>query len=829
MLKLFSTHLAMCFIFASCLNERLSFLDSAYKKDNPLSAHQDRLPAKSDISCLKDNFNITFFKKEIFKLESELNLSVDKRGSFAHLNYSDLPAASILFLEQFSQKSTDKFFEDKKHFQKNIKKESFGELGAVYDFSSCTDIPCLINVVYKSPEGISGYFTYYWYLKMGHLLSFDNLIQGQKSDQGSVYYKDAKHKFEDYLWKEQEFHDFFVAQHYMPESFVNLSNLRVVERTPSIMGIENIGPLTAGVASSAGYIIFRKGESSYGTYSNQGATVFGIVHEYAHIYEYLYQINNKEYLSNTKKWLDTKKWKKLFFNRKDGSSTYQWKSDDRIDSFVSRYASSSPAEHFAESIRYYSLDPQLFYSKSTPSEFSIIKEVFGELEFDSKKIKEKLSLDLKMNLIKDIREIEINCKSLSNNCIQEKTQIALKSHIEILKESDYFACQAFEDSEVENDVIDYASANVSSFIQKWKPKDYKITEDLKAEVGFLYYLECSSDDDTKSCYNEKISSYLSTFLSDENTQIENDLIELFKSKNNFTQIQSKVYKKYSNALVVLAPYYMEEVQSIMLECKSVAEKSNEAYLSGDFSSGEIFIKPSVINCINQSDLVNRVLQASNSEFPVGDVELNYLSKLLKAKIQQTLSQTFLNQAQIEKISTLNVIESGEASVTNKIIFNLDWVRPYDDKIKLMASCISKLRGENSLKLVYHLEKDFVLGRYKEICTNILDRGSFISAKEKLEKLFEEQYEKTWSSIFNEETKRSFLNCRRDLSDDRGKFKRGQVKKCLNNKYRKIILSSINKVCLEPYKKCHDQNKLAQSEVSKNESVFKDLYRVFKEL
>ncbi len=269
--------------FAACTKkvENKLLLDHWSVREKEVSIVERKLAAAGDAECMIDTFTEETLKAEIASIEEKYKKEQKLEGSFEHLDFRDLPVTQAKYLKIYGESLGDQSGDVK------------------YDFSSCTDVPCLLNKIYGQDSGLEGYAIYLWYLKTGYFLSVDNKIsitETKKTDQGGSYleeresigiYQKKPYPFKDILFSKDELYAFWRLSHMLPSSYSNIPKLKEIQRIPRNMSLENKGGATCGLAWSGGWIQLTDSCLTFG-YNNKdsGFLYEAVTHALAHQIDY---------------------------------------------------------------------------------------------------------------------------------------------------------------------------------------------------------------------------------------------------------------------------------------------------------------------------------------------------------------------------------------------------------------------------------------------------------------------------------------------------------------------------------------------------------------
>lgn len=832
--------LAPILFLAACSKkvENKLLLDHWAKKENEISIVERKLAAAGDAECMMDTFTEETLKSEISLIEDKYKKEKKLEGKWEHLDFRDLPVTQAKYLQDYGKLLGDQTQELK------------------FDFSSCSDVPCIINKVYGQDSGVEGYAVYLWYLKTGYFLSIDNnisIVDEYKNARGGTFYKEResigvyfnkKYPFKDILFSKDELYAFWRISHMLPQSYLRISQLKQIQRIPRTMNIENSGSLTCGLAWSGGWIQLTDNCLTFG-YNNKdsGFLYEAVTHEMAHQIDYSQAKMGESYRSREADWMSASGWEEKEDRVGDGPSASVIRTlsiKKGFTNFVSGYAQTSPAESFADTL-------SLYLHKGDHTKKSITSELYklvqkGYYADNEHTLDENINRIIQKNYpryLKDILDITVSClepstDSRSNyfsgftfqqsippliqNCMGVGAELLEKTVFAHIKITEPEGCNIAKTKidgtkklqtawrKVVADQIDDAFGkmkNDSEYLARIKQFYEKLAGDTEPQK---VYVSCFGDLEEKSCYDQKLRELAEKKVATlkPNQAQADEMISLYIDSFTFQKVKDQVNSFYQNFLKGQTAVITESAELIWNQCLQVRPDDQESPTGTLFNIGSAYMVSSLYNCLNYGlpeSIKNTVrsLEINGQRIQDGKEE-QILSSLVLPIIIDELKIKFLDgtKQEQEKISDYQKTQKDHLAANMKSSFA--WATNYVDNQKIINDCKNQVLKDISLDLYFHKKSEALDGMLNEICGPIpksQEFGQYLnSIRGELEGKSYQTLEGYVLEAAAEKAKGCLIKFPADTALNRIKF-RDQRESCLKNEWSEIEKNAIGRLNAEP--------------------------------
>lgn len=707
-----------------------SWLSSQVKNRQSRLPAQVSLESNSTPECKVDLFTVEELKREASFYESQLESKTKLKGNWKHLDLEDLPLAQARFFKAIGN--------------------NFGDLSNPnsLDVSMCGDPACVVNKVYNSASGIEGWAIYVWWLKMGNIISFKNVIYKNtffdKTPNIPGQYNGGTYHLQDFLFTKDELYAFWKMSNYLPIQYKTLTNLYEIQRIPKGATIKGYPPPTCGIAWGNGYVLLQDGCLKFENNSNneRGSIYHLVHHEFSHILDNFRSGKPEQYLysSVNEPWLSEGKWTtEEYLNPTSEVIEKRWKTGLTANDFVTDYASISPIEHFAESLAYFRFNGEHTKSKVPVSTYSFIKSsIYNQVEYTDEGMQVYLRQQIERNLIPLVFQATMDCyqkehlensgKSLSiaelpsalslgkRQCLYEKRQALIEQSLAEVKLNTADGCSYLRLNDIvlnfQNSMKEWISSQFRSHIQK-ALEDEKYFEQLgrfyqelaNGIVPIQLMTDCYKEGDERACYSQKIKNYIDQIITDASTDKERlsaDLESKFLETYGFELVRSEMIKSYQDFISTQSLLISESALELWGSCASGEISNAQPPIAGPFSVGTGWMVSSQYNCLNQEiskELGNTVSQMNfNGDEISSDKEkqiltdlslVNYLSEL-----QRLMTQAKLVEYE-ELVQTVGTVDS----LRDFLLSDFSWVKAFETDTRRM--CLVKAVSLLPTDLRYH--------------------------------------------------------------------------------------------------------------------------------
>ncbi len=700
------------------------------------------------LECRGDFFTVKYLKDEIKIIETKLQGQKNLTGQWKHLNFENLPTAQAEFLKRYQNQLGDYNKTD-------------------YDFSGCNDVPCILNTIYGKQDSIEGYAIYYWYLKMGSILSVDNKVPEQISVRAGEY-KGKTFPFESYLYDKNELYAFWRLTHLLSSRYSNLTNLIEIQRIPRKTTFEEYGPYVCGLAISSGYILLNDGCLDLGIgkdVRDLGEFYPSVIHEMSHQIDYHLGRGNLGYYSKEEEWLKEGQWSvKESVDPATGETDRQWHSTLPSNKWASSYAQTSPAEHFAETLAYYRYEPDRILKTIPESTYPLVKKkFFDEVSFDVNSIITQYASELDA-FEKDIFESTNACLSSPYQvelALDEVSKISIFSQgldearsrclarngfdfiakvIRSVKKNQIDGCKLFVDgnrnkilSAIENEVAAKISNHVSNALN-----DEQYFENLKRFYETLTnsryateaFVNCYGESNEPNCYERKIAEKVRQLIPANvrfSETYQRDLARQFLAVNSFAIAKESNLKMYSNFLFSSQDKIRETALENFDSCKRLPPSDQAGPILKDFSPGEIYVVSSLISCLNEgvASSLSFILENLNSDILIqNSKEKLLLTDLIKPIYISSLKLILSQEEADEKNLILKYKNEKSDIILTNLKSDFSWLTSFNDSKKQKKDCLIVASKAIDIVLLYHLKQDEFSSFTQDLCSEVLRSVEF---------------------------------------------------------------------------------------------------------
>jgi hypothetical protein len=239
--------------------------------------------------CHFDQVTLESLQREISLLEGEYQTGHHISGNWKGIELQKLPSIQAQFIADFGH--------------------LIGDQNKSQSFMQCKEVICVMNTIYLDYTKLSGYLSYYWYLKTGSMLSMSNVLPGQQSKYPG-HYNGETHNYRDYLFSRRELINFYKLAKSLPEQFLHNPLLKSIHKVPNN---NPVGELLKGkecaVSKPTGQILINN--YCMDTYKGKNAFYINVANQMAkYIDKHKGQLDKTSSLSSSKKWLEYGLWQK---------------------------------------------------------------------------------------------------------------------------------------------------------------------------------------------------------------------------------------------------------------------------------------------------------------------------------------------------------------------------------------------------------------------------------------------------------------------------------------------------------------------------------------
>lgn len=699
-----------------------SAIDKMAQQVTDYSVSKRKVAAETKVSCFGSSINEETLLKDIKALEN--SQATPSRSLINGMDLSKIPPSQASFIES---------------------NRSFIHTTGI-DFSNCTDLKCFFSRIYPNSDGMEGYLIYYFYLKMGYILSTESEIPGFNFPTSLSY--------TDFLFTRDELSSFYLLSKILNPTFEKVSTLKSIHRIPNryrIPGYETACGLAGGSFNSGWIFLTDECVDKKSDSISQSNFYVTLAHEITHRVDYVILPSFTPF-SQSQEWLDLSGWYAAenidpqtgrIIGRK-----WSIKDDSQIalknDQFVRDYAATSPIEDFAESVAYYRIHPESLKSVGPRKYALIAQKIYGSKEFLPSKLSDNYLEMMKVYALKQLSVVINKCVSDSESfpahaidlndfpgydlkllaCISGGLSYYLDESIASLKENEAEACSVFNNSETQFKEI--ALKDLTNFIKKDLDKNIEVAEQMKVFGQFLsnlnenldpreVFVACQNDKMPLDCFNREIKTAFEGISAEYVSQIPSQIQsyqDVFMKENNFIETKVKMTTLFQQIFSGVEIKFKDEAQKRWKSCTTnVAVENEDELFLWPFDGGTQYIKKSLLNCLNRTALIDlesiidkfgkrlgiTIADDSMRKFII-DLYINSFNSFLQSKVLEALK--------IEEVQLQDLKNKLKEKTFNALTSDLSWLgeKPQFGELS-RKNCIQKA-NEFILSETNSIQKDW---------------------------------------------------------------------------------------------------------------------------
>lgn len=707
-----------------------------------------QLASNTNPKCRSELFTVDEVRREAQFYENQLSSQRRLTGRWRHLELSKLPVPQARFLTALG--------------------DNFGDLNLPEraDVRSCQDAVCVVNAVYQSQDGLEGWVTYLWYLKMGNILTFKNHVYSQKERAGM--YNGKAYPLKDYLYSRDELYAFWKMSHSLSTPFKTLPKLREIQRVPRTALFEGMSATTCGLAWSNGYVQLNDGCLSFwGPGLERGFIYEGTTHELAHQIDYHFgetRANRAQYYSQVGRWKEEGKWElREYFSAAENRTVREWVSGLKDEEFVRSYARTSPAEHFADTAAYFRHDGDTTKKKVPANIYAHLQsEVFEKQEYTSGGLLLQFERDVVPLFSQDLFKLALDCEqnpgsglqtaplaadsfpfSVSESvrrCLAAGLRTAVDQALVEAKLNHVDGCKVLDNNThaqsfrfgIQTRLTDQIVEHVK--VARANLEHYKLLsafyKDLESRAAPLQLATgCYGDRDEASCYESALSAHIDELLPRDlatGERMREDLRRMYLDANRFEVVQAEVRKVHLDFLRSQSAVIVSEARDLWDECLARGPENRETPQAGLFSVGQGFMVSGQFNCLNRKipESVRRsITEMAFEGFAVTDAqESKLLYDLAVPSFVLELTRLYEAATLDELNRVLDVMTAERETIRRKLSADFSWAQELGRSIE--ASCIRMVFAELPRDLRYHEPRGVYNQFVGRLCVDVLRSADF---------------------------------------------------------------------------------------------------------
>lgn len=730
------------------------------KKVEKETAVERALASAPEGQCLKDIFSVEVLKAEVKELERKFATAPKVSGTWKHIDLSTLPVPQANFLKTYGNQIGD---------QKD--KDSI-------DYSSCSDVPCLYNKIYKKDDHVAGYVHYLWYLRFNNMLSADNLSPAQASKVAGEY-NGKIHSLDKYLYNDNELYGMWRLSRMLKTPHTTLGYLKEVQRIPRGEGFEGKDMAGAcGLAYSQGWILLNDGCLTINYNKDLGYLYQATAHELSHHVDFEAGRGSKEfYRSHKQDYLDLTGFYMNEYVDKDGKQVRQWalKPGSKLPT---GYGGTAPQENFAEALAVFRTDGDLLKGNVTSDHFKFVsKNYYQDRSFEKAELIKAWIQKSTSETGKSVFKTVVDCskdssgpKSLyfkttdfsnpvlpgmlncfGNNAVQMSNDLKVQ-----LALSEPEGCLVFNDPKAKTNWDLQIKEQLKEAFDKYLSELQKDKEYL-ARIQQFYaqlsdktiarnaYINCFAEPSEESCFNDEIAKGAFAKASElklpaEQTQ---EMADMYVSYHSYQTIEQETKQLYQSFIASNMEIIRKEADNTWDGCLNIPQDDVNSPSGSLFTISDGYMISSMYNCLNAN--IPDAIKQSIRQFSVDGANLSnakeelILSRNVQPELVKMLKAKYTSAREREVKDASDYMTGDQGEIRKKLLANFDWVKNVLDEGQIIQDCKKKGYEVVSFLPLYATKKD-LFGNYLETqsCVKINESQEYLQWLETSKETFNQK-------------------------------------------------------------------------------------------
>lgn len=758
MQKTNSIFLAVVFAATACVQKKSETLISKWEKKVDKETVVERtLASAPEGQCLKDIFSVSVLKAEVKELEKKYASASKVSGTWKHLNLASLPVPQANFLKTYGHQIGDLKDPDS------------------IDYSSCSDVPCIFNKIYKKEDHVAGYVHYLWYLKFNHMLSADNMSPTQNSKVAGEY-NGKTHSLESYLYNDNELYALWRLSLMLKAPHTTLGYLKEIQRVPKGESFEGYASTNAcGLAYSQGWILLNDGCLTVNYNKDLGYLYQAVTHEINHHIDYEGGRGSREfYRSHKQDYLDISGFFLKEFVNEEGKQVRQWELKPG-SKLPTSYGGTAPQENFAEALAVYRIDGDLAKRNVTSDHFKFVsKNYYHERSFEKEELIKEWILKATPDTGKAVFKSVVDCSKqaaspkstyfkssdFSNpvlpgmlNCFSEDAQ-QISNDLKVkLAINEPEGCLVMSNNQAKSKwdalIKDHLRAAFDKYLNELqKDKEYlariqRFYDQLSDKtIAREAYIQCYNESSEEKCFTEEISKAAyekarELKLPAEQTQ---EMADMYVAYHTFQSIEQETKQLYQSFVTTNMDLIRREADNTWNGCLSIPHDDQQSPSGSIFTVSDGYMISSMYNCLN-ANIPDAIKQAIR-QFSVDGANLHnakeelILTRSVQPELIKMLQAKYKRAKEIESKDASDYLAGEQGELRKKILSNFDWVKNVIDEGQILQDC--KKRGFELITfLPLYATKKELFGNYVETrsCVRINESQEYLQWLESSKETF----------------------------------------------------------------------------------------------
>lgn len=737
---------------------------------------QTRIPSSqiNHLSCQYQIPQVDLIKSEISKLESRYQTQTPIQGKFKGAELTSFSSIGAQFI-----------LENKN----SIKIEK--------DLKNCTDVPCILNEVYKDDE-LHGLITYYWYLKTGYTLSVSKSLPMESQI-------DGKGK----LFNTQELSKFYYLAKSLPEKFLHTPLMTSIHKVEAHKIKDQFNNNICSKTLSNGQVLLSEDclnldQNDFSLLIAKNIANYIDLHEGSKL--------GKSRYSLTDEWIRKSLWvKESYFDTRRKQYFSQWKSNLPKTQFLNNESQQTPKDQFANLLAYYRFAPDEF-KNSTPIDLAgeIQSKFFHSKSFDpSGLLREFLQKSMNswafqepqiwdecLEKFLDIDKEPIPQREIASGnihplytCVENKIDPFIEFIKNNISNQSFEGCQFFSGNSKYSHVNEKYDTALNKYLNEMilqrkielrrHGKEVFQGQKFKSELASnldatKIYISCYTKSETEKCYNQelnlKINYYLNKFsFSDYYRGVLKEDIQNLYTFSKVKQETNLVAKKF------LAPYkikLVKAVEEIWTSCKKVSPSHSQTPQKGlKFDGNFHYVDANFLTCLdnNLTESLSKIAdikaiqksQDNHYEFSLNPKEKKFAHNLLAGQLKQIVSDYIDQDVHLEKIKLTSSFKPIKEQAIKDFTGNQKFLDGIYSPREAQNKCLEEVVSYYPKKYFYHTQTKIEKNIGRSICSTYINVPDI---KEKISERFQEKWnllKNQTAALLKEDYIDRVENCRDD--------------------------------------------------------------------
>lgn len=624
--------------------------------------------------CLKDRLNPRELRLDIAEREARIG-GTPITGAWNGIDLSTLPRPQGVYLDSHSR---------------------WIQSGSGVSFTGCRDVPCALGRAYGGPDTQPGLRAYWWYLRMGSVLSCAKQIPGLSVD--------TTRPHTDYLFKEGELDGFWRVSWMVSDSYRAMTSLQTIHRLAPHTYLDSyrgfpMGETTCGLnhgSKNSGIILLMDGCLNLdGGTGTSNFFYIGVTHELSHALDHnLGTVGAR--LASTEEWTGFSGWTEHeAVDPIDGETRIRWRYDSSKDGFVSDYAKTSPYEDFAETAAFFRFDPDTALRLAPKKSGYISRRLYGMTSFDPKGLARAYEDRAVAFALGGLPELVQRCVTETPEgapspsvtpsvaavsqpgrlvldavpaavvtCLEQGLDLKINEAFGELRATEYEACDFLASNEaivrgkaaerLTPEIARLASEEqrLAPLVRAVKKLRLALARQIDAREGFRL---CYVRSDAEACFNTAIAEAFDRVSQPQAAELGEMLVKergRFLAENSFTNAGAQTAEFFRWVFSGIDSLLAERAEGTWRTCAMAPDPGPVTLLTSPFSGGAQYVSAGILNCINgiadEDVRLARDLHSSRLGIGAWDVAAQaYIRDLLMPRYLAVLDESLAREASDE--------------------------------------------------------------------------------------------------------------------------------------------------------------------------------------